>query len=60
MITLDAVEIARRLREAMGPRAEAEASHRAVLCEKAGDHISAASWRKIRSVLGNLRSPPMS
>jgi hypothetical protein len=51
---------ARRLLGAYGPRAIAEAAHRARLCEELGDADQAETWRAIQRIMMISRGPSVS
>jgi hypothetical protein len=53
-------DVARRLREAHGDKAAAEAAQKAVLYEQAGDRDEARTWRRIESALLLMRGPRQS
>jgi hypothetical protein len=55
MDTAQIQEVARRLREAHGDRATAEAAQKAVVCERAGDREQAETWRRIEAALLLMR-----
>jgi hypothetical protein len=53
-------DVARRLREAHGDRAAAEAAQKAVIYERAGDADEARIWRRIEAALLIMRGPSQS
>jgi hypothetical protein len=53
-------EYARRLLEAHGAKAIAEAAQRAAACEKSGDKERAETWRRVESALLLMRGPRQS
>jgi hypothetical protein len=53
----DAVRHAHALRRAMGPKAEAEAAHRASQEKIAGHKDAAKDWERVRSVLRMASGP---
>jgi len=53
-------DAARRLREAHGDKATAEAAQKAVDCERAGDRDQAEIWRRIEAALLAMRGPRQS
>jgi hypothetical protein len=60
MDTAQIQDFARRLREAHGDRATAEAAQKAVACEAAGDREQAQAWRRIEAALQLMRGPRQS
>jgi len=57
---MDASEIqryARQLYEVQGPKAIAEAAHKALAFEKNNDKEQAETWRRIEAALIELRGP---
>lgn len=57
MTTTDVSAVARHLFEAQGAKAIAEAAHKAASFEKAGDAGQAKFWRRVESVLLEMRGP---
>jgi len=53
-------EYARRLLEAHGAKAIAEAAQKAVACERAGDQDRAQTWRRIEAALMLMHGPRQS
>jgi hypothetical protein len=60
MHTAQIQDVARRLREAHGDRAAAEAAQKAAVCERAGDQAQAEEWRRIEAALITMRGPRQS
>ena len=60
MKQLDALDYARKLLEAHGGRAEAEAAQKAAACEAEGETRNTEDWRRIRLAIRELRSAPVS
>lgn len=60
MNATDVMTFARHLYETQGSRAIAEAAQKAVSCEQAGDHAQSKTWRRVESVLLELRGPHQS
>ena len=60
MHTTEIQDYARQLLEAHGDKAAAEAAHKAVAFEKAGDQEQARTWRKIEAALMLMRGPRQS
>jgi len=57
---MQAMEIsayARRLREARGEQALAEAAQKARFCEQQGNTIDAQTWRRIEAALRQMQGP---
>ncbi len=57
MKAVDVEEYARKLREAHGNKAVAEAAQKAAELEKAGRDEDAADWRQIEKALLMMRGP---
>ncbi len=57
MKAVDAEEHARRLREAHGDKAVAEAARKAAELEQAGRNEEARDWRQIEKALLEMRGP---
>jgi hypothetical protein len=57
MHTTQIEDYARRLLEAHGERATAEAAQKAVAFEKAGDKEQAKTWRQVEAALLLIRGP---
>jgi len=57
MNTSDISSIARHLYEEKGPQAIAEAAQKAVAYESSGDEAQAKMWRRVESVLREMRGP---
>lgn len=57
MKTTDVSALARHLFDTQGPKAIAEAAHRAQLCSKAGDTEQAKTWERVEAVLREMRGP---
>ncbi len=57
MKAVDAEEHARRLREAHGDKAVAEAARKAAELEEAGRNEEARDWRQIEKALLEMRGP---
>lgn len=57
MFTADVSAVAHDLFEAQGPKAIAEAAHKAVSFEKAGEQEQARFWRRVEAVLFEIRGP---
>ena len=53
-------DYARRLFDAHGPRAIAEAAQKASACEQQGDDEQAQTWRHIEAALKEMRGPAVS
>jgi hypothetical protein len=53
-------EYARRLLEAHGAKAIAEAAQKAAACEKQGDKEQAQTWRRVEAALQLMRGPRQS
>jgi hypothetical protein len=53
----DIADYARRLSEAHGERALAEAAQRAAACEKDKDKDGAQTWRRVEAALQEMRGP---
>ena len=60
MKQLDVLDYARKLLEAHGDRAEAEAAQKAAACAAEGETQNADNWRRIRLAIRELRSAPVS
>jgi hypothetical protein len=60
MHTAQIQDVARRLREAHGDRAAAEAAQKAATYERAGDSDQARTWRRIEAALLQMRGPHQS
>ena len=60
MDALEVHEIARRLFEALGTAAIAEAAQKAAACEQAGEQKQAVDWRRIEKALREMRGPKTS
>ena len=60
MQATDIQEYARRLLEAHGAKAIAEAAQRAVACEKVGDKEHAETWRRVEAALLLMHGPRQS
>lgn len=60
MYTTQIQDYARRLLEAHGEKATAEAAQRAVASEKAGDNEQAQTWRQIEAALILMCGPRQS
>ncbi|TAN55207.1 MAG: hypothetical protein EPN19_03520 [Betaproteobacteria bacterium] len=56
----DISALAHHLFEAKGPKAIAEAAHKAVSLENAGDKEQAKFWRQVETVLSEIRGPRQS
>ncbi|MEQ1577457.1 MAG: hypothetical protein ABL894_07380 [Hyphomicrobium sp.] len=59
---MQAIEVqdhARKLMESLGPRAIAEAAHRASALESEGDKGRAQDWRRIEKALRQMQGPRM-
>ncbi|MFW2390876.1 MAG: hypothetical protein ACTSRM_02360 [Alphaproteobacteria bacterium] len=50
-------DYARRFLGTHGEKAEAEAAHKVVACEKAGDTSQAEDWRRIQAAIKQMRGP---
>ncbi len=50
-------DVARRMFEAQGPAAIAEAAQKAVACENENDGEQAELWRKVEAMLKEMRGP---
>ena len=57
MLAVEIEESARKLMEAYGSQALAEAAQKARALEEAGDRAQAADWRKIEAALREMRGP---
>lgn len=57
MQNTDIHDFARKLREAHGPKAEAEAAQKVKGFQEAGDTVQAENWQRIRDVLLQMRGP---
>ena len=57
MKTLEVADAARRLVDAHGAKAEAEAAQKARSHEAAGELDEAAAWRKVQEVIREMRPP---
>lgn len=57
MGTVELQDLARRLMEAHGPKARAEASQKARELEEAGKADEAADWRKVGALLEQMQGP---
>jgi hypothetical protein len=57
MHTTEIQEYARRLLEAHGAKATAEAAQKAVAFERAGDQEQAQTWRRVEAALLLMRGP---
>jgi hypothetical protein len=55
MLATEIQDYARRLMEAHGDKAAAEAAQKAVAFEAAGDHDQARTWRRIEAALMLMR-----
>jgi hypothetical protein len=53
-------DYARRLFDAHGPKAIAEAAHKALALEEQGDDQQAKTWRHIEAALKEMRGPAAS
>jgi hypothetical protein len=53
-------DYARQLQSLHGDKARAVAAHRALDCEKRGEHHEAEDWRRIRDALAEMRGPHVS
>lgn len=60
MNSADISALAHHLFEAKGPKAIAEAAHKAVSLESAGDKAQAKFWRQVETVLSEIRGPRQS
>ena len=60
MHAMDIQEHARKLREARGDRALAQAAQKARSFEQQGDTKQAETWRKIEAALRNMQGPRLS
>lgn len=60
MHTAQIQDVARRLRDAHGDKATAEAAQKAVDCERAGDTQQAETWRRVEAALLLMRGPSQS
>ncbi len=56
----DISALAHHLFEVQGPKAIAEAAHKAVSFENAGDKEQAKFWRQVETVLCEIRGPRQS
>jgi hypothetical protein len=56
----DVADYAKRLLDAHGGKAEAEAAAKIREFEKAKDEEQAETWRKIRAVISEMRGSPLS
>ena len=57
MNTSDSYTVARHLYESHGPKAIAEAAQKVQSFEKSGDEAQAKFWRRVESVLLEMRGP---
>jgi len=57
MLAMEIQEHARRLRDAHGATALAEAAQKAKACEQQGDHEQAQNWRRIEAALREMQGP---
>ncbi|MGW8182493.1 MAG: hypothetical protein ACWGMT_00895 [Burkholderiales bacterium] len=57
MTAADVSAIAHHLFETKGAKAIAEAAHKAVIFETAGDEPQAKLWRSVEAVLREMRGP---
>lgn len=57
MDSTDVSTIARHLYDSLGPKAIAEAAQKATSFEAAGDEPQAKLWRRVESVLREMRGP---
>ena len=60
MQAMDIQEQARRLREARGDLALAQAAQKARDCEQHGDTTQAETWRRIEAALRQMQGPRVS
>lgn len=60
MLAIDIQQHARKLRDAHGERALAEAAQRAQGYEKQGDSGEAHTWRRIEAALRQMQGPHVS
>lgn len=60
MLAVEIQEYARRLLEAHGDKALAEAAQKAKAFEESGDNEHAAEWRRIEQALRELHGPHLS
>jgi hypothetical protein len=60
MNATDISMLAHELFAAQGPKAIAEAAHKAESCRQAGDAEQAKIWERVESVLRELRGPHQS
>ncbi len=57
MLAIEIEEHARKLMEAQGPKAIAEAAQKARSFEQQGSDEQAATWRKIEAAMHSLQGP---
>jgi hypothetical protein len=60
MHTIEVQEHARKMFEALGPKAEAEAAQKARALEEKGNKAQADDWRRIEGALRLMRGPHVS
>ena len=60
MQTMEIQEHARKLRDAHGEKAVAEAAQRARACEQQDDGEQAKTWRRIEAALREMQGPHVS
>ncbi|HRN88500.1 hypothetical protein [Hyphomicrobium sp.] len=57
MLAIEIEEHARKLMEVQGPKAIAEAAHKARTFEEQGAEEQAATWRRIEAAMKRLQGP---
>lgn len=57
MLAIEIEEHARKLMEAQGPQAIAEAAQKARTCEEQGANEEAVTWRRVESAMRRLQGP---